>query len=552
MAALLDKVTNSGHRLRIEQAETEIDNLRAAFAWSREHADTEDGLRLVSALQPLWLSGGRILEGLSWFYAIRTDNGEHAADVTPAVHARAIADKAMLTSVIAAPDSLERVEQSLGIGRELGEPGLLLRALTACGCTAVFDADVARPYLTEALGLARTIGDEWRLCQVMWWQAYAAVVAGDPRAAREAGAEGYRLADEIGDRFVSRMCRFWGIGSALALQGELAAAAAQFRELVAEAEAAHDPLGQVAALSHLAHTLAYLGDTSGARAAATTAAELGVEFGGFMEGLGYAQLARAALAAGDVVAATEAGDVARQWLGAHPLPAGNVNPIAEIALARGDLSAARRYADEAVSLARGVHLAIALIARTRVASARGEPDQAERDAHKALVCAAALDAHATTPEALECLAAMASHAESHREAARLFGAAHAMRERMGIVRYKVYEADHDISVAALRTALGGNDFESAWAEGSALSAEKAIAYAQRGRGERKRPTSGWASLTPTERDVVELVRESLGNKEIATRLFVSPRTVQTHLTHVYTKLGLTSRVQLVQEAARHT
>jgi DNA-binding CsgD family transcriptional regulator len=99
--------------------------------------------------------------------------------------------------------------------------------------------------------------------------------------------------------------------------------------------------------------------------------------------------------------------------------------------------------------------------------------------------------------------------------------------------------------------MGNGDFDAAWAEGAALSTELAIAYAQRGRGERKRPSSGWASLTQAERDVVRLVSEGLANKEIATRLFVSPRTVQTHLTHVYTKLGFTSRVQLGQEAARH-
>jgi DNA-binding CsgD family transcriptional regulator len=134
----------------------------------------------------------------------------------------------------------------------------------------------------------------------------------------------------------------------------------------------------------------------------------------------------------------------------------------------------------------------------------------------------------------------------------LFGAANAARERFGILRFKVHEPEYTTSIAALRRSLGDSDFEAAWAEGAALSTEEAIAYAQRGRGARKRPSSGWGSLTPTELDVVRLVSEGLANKDIATRLFISPRTVQTHLTHVYTKLGLTSRVQLAQEAARRS
>jgi DNA-binding CsgD family transcriptional regulator len=122
---------------------------------------------------------------------------------------------------------------------------------------------------------------------------------------------------------------------------------------------------------------------------------------------------------------------------------------------------------------------------------------------------------------------------------------------MGAVRLKIHDADVEDTIATARNSLGDNDFDAAWSEGAALSTVEAIAYAQRGRGERKRPSSGWASLTPTELDVVRLVSEGLGNKDIASRLFISPRTVQAHLTHVYNKLGLTSRVQLAQEAARH-
>jgi DNA-binding CsgD family transcriptional regulator len=94
---------------------------------------------------------------------------------------------------------------------------------------------------------------------------------------------------------------------------------------------------------------------------------------------------------------------------------------------------------------------------------------------------------------------------------------------MGVARYKIYEADHDASVAALRDTLGDEDFDGAWAEGAALSVDEVIAYALRARGERRRPASGWASLTRPERDVVRLVSEGLANKDIATRLFISPR-----------------------------
>lgn len=66
------------------------------------------------------------------------------------------------------------------------------------------------------------------------------------------------------------------------------------------------------------------------------------------------------------------------------------------------------------------------------------------------------------------------------------------------------------------------------------------------RGRRMRPTTGYGSLTPTERRVAELVVHGLLYKEIAERLFVSRRTVETHVVHLFAKLGVGSRLELTR------
>jgi DNA-binding CsgD family transcriptional regulator len=70
------------------------------------------------------------------------------------------------------------------------------------------------------------------------------------------------------------------------------------------------------------------------------------------------------------------------------------------------------------------------------------------------------------------------------------------------------------------------------------------------RGPRKRPKSGWDSLTATELTVVRLITEGLSNPEIAERMFISRGTVHTHVSHILAKLGLGSRVALAAEASR--
>ncbi|MGH3967471.1 MAG: ATP-binding protein, partial [Mycobacterium sp.] len=132
MAAPFDAPAGADYEQRIEQADVEIDNLRAAFGWSLENSEVELALALASSLQPLW-HPRRFREGLAWLDAALADLDAKHAEVTPAVRARALADRAMLGILAGAAASLDQARQALAIAREVEDPALLARALTACG-----------------------------------------------------------------------------------------------------------------------------------------------------------------------------------------------------------------------------------------------------------------------------------------------------------------------------------------------------------------------------------------------------------------------------------
>jgi DNA-binding CsgD family transcriptional regulator len=220
-------------------------------------------------------------------------------------------------------------------------------------------------------------------------------------------------------------------------------------------------------------------------------------------------------------------------------------------VATGEWEAGERTVAAAEQAALGLenHWLVAL-ARYHLAEAarlRGDVRRAEDLHHDALAARVRGGFVPGVVESLEALASLAAMLESFAEAARLLGAAQALRDVRGFGPASSLGRD---AVAVARKALGADAFEVAFDDGRALSLDDAVAYAARARGERKRPSTGWESLTPTERSVVKLLAEGLTNPQIGERLFIGRGTVKTHLAHAFAKLGVTTRSKLAGEAIR--
>ncbi|MFF4987210.1 ATP-binding protein [Streptosporangium saharense] len=154
----------------------------------------------------------------------------------------------------------------------------------------------------------------------------------------------------------------------------------------------------------------------------------------------------------------------------------------------------------------------------------------------------------------ELLACAAADQGDLARAGRLFAAARAERLDKGLIEQGYPVVIEESARCAERVAkeLPRREAEQAVREGAALGSERAIAYAlgEELAGGPAVRDSRWAPLTRREREVAELVAEGLTNRQIAHRLVVVQRTVDSHVEHILAKLGFSARTQIAAWAIR--
>jgi predicted ATPase/DNA-binding CsgD family transcriptional regulator len=502
----------------------EQENLRAALEWGLARPDPERGRRLAAALPWWWHLSGRGHEGLAFLHqAIELGGPDQlqarlltglalVADTTRPLGLEYDAAQAALKIADEAGDAatgcLARLLSAVGVFyHDFDEGGALAAAaqeqarqvgdgFVVDGATALMgiiahlcdDHDEAVPLLRTAVAGLLGRGDRGVAATALGFLASSALYTGDLAQARELAEEAVRTARPLND--------YHRVGSACGVLATVAATAGRFDEardildpMVRLVESA-DPAPFVPGLSR---TLGYLHLWAGRPDEAIGWFEKDAGDGTYMDPPTLTGLAAARRAAGDHARAAESVRTALETARRIGLPRVTADALEQSALLETDPARAQDLHHEALAL------------------------RAEHGLW--LYCV----------DSLEALADLADRSESYAEAARLRAACARARADMGLPPRPGQEPDED-----------------------AISLPEAVAYARRARGKRNRPASGWASLTPAERSVVELAVEGLSNPDIGARLFMSRSTVKTHLSHIYAKLGVTNRTELATKAGHRS
>ena len=412
------------------------------------------------------------------------------------------------------------IEASRGLSGQ-ADPALAARAQVLLANAAFLSGDLAGQDLhgRRAIELARTAaGQEGLTLALISWSLSVISGAGIQPATMAALDEAANLIKAHPDRFtetIVRALRAWlfaTLGQLDAAETEVGLCWAAGRSGAVRLVESHGPLAE-------ARLAAARGDAAAAAGALRRSADGGRRVGiVFVVPTALAALACTAAIAGDESTAAAAVGEARAALGGRRQPI----TAATLGYAEGILAWHRGELADAEHLIREATL------------------QWHRGSDRMDAC-----------DGIELLGVLAAARERFTDAARLLAAADAARQ---LLQYLApgFTANRDAAAHAAsqaRNVLGDDRFTQAQKEGQGLTLDNAVAYATRKGGGRKRPATGWASLTPAELEVVRLVGEGLRNDAIARQLFIAPGTVKVHLSHIFAKLGITTRAELAAQAA---
>jgi len=430
--------------------------------------------------------------------------------------------------------------------RTAGRANQLLAAINLVG-----DPAASREHLTAALTGARQAGDVWAEIEILQTFALSHLAQHRPAAARPYLNQSRPLA-QAADHRVQLVWELVLAGLCDVGEGDFKSAAQLLDQATGAARQVGDTMVELFAWASLATAELATGDLR--RTAAIEASFAGTDtFTGPVEHAitGLSHVASAM---------TDPGNAARAllYLAGRPMFRATGDHIryqlaaATLLFRAGDLRAAESTLHDALSRCEAIASPLAAACRVflaRLRRADGNQAGAETLAHQGLAEIDSAGLRPELPDALEVLGGLAIDAGRPAEGLRLLIAAGTLHRDMGqhCHHQATVTADRDRADEAL-----GSQAANVITQARQLTASAAISYARRSRGQRQRPDHGWDSLTPTEREVAQLVAEGLSNPGIANRLFISRATVKTHLTHVFTKLDITNRAQLTALVTRAT
>ena len=531
----------------------EYDDLRGALDWATS-SDPRRGLRIARSLFGYWYSRALLTEGVARSEAVVASAG----GIAGALEARVLASAAVLgASALDATRAGTLGDRALSVARSVDDPIATLEASYAAGA-GYFNTDPTRAKapLEEAHRLAVEAEDHFWTMRAKYGLAVVEINSGDLSGGRALMEEALDLSRRSRVRLARLLILFW-CGQTALEEGDLASTDRYAQEAAEEARAIGNVLYEAMARSvganadihrgHYAEAAEVLGDLR--RVVAAHPHPLLKALLPYSQAL--LDFATGVPGQEDELLSTIAffDAAGARWFSAWLYAlradleriAGRITAAEEAALAGLDHA---RASGNPCSIGR------CLRALGDIRRSQEDIESAEESYHEALSQSVTAGARLDAVRALEGIAACALAEECWVEAARLLGATTRLRDELGSERSVPEAEEIERALRILGERLDQKDRARAWHEGTELDLDGVTSYATRGRGERKRPSTGWKSLTPVETDVVRLVAEGLTNAEIGQRLFIAPGTVKNHLSHIFAKLGISTRAELAAEAVR--